>query len=663
MYLSLILSLSLAACATPTPTFTSEPPMTSTPASSAVGVWLTLPDQSKKLNREPDLSFGNTPATEATLAIDETQHFQQFEGAGAAMTDSSAWLLMNKLSAEARAQVLRALFTRAGNGIGLSYLRLPVGASDFARGDYSFDDIPSGTTDPALARFSIQHDEEYILPALREALTLNPQLRFMGSPWSAPAWMKNNGSMHGGSLLPEYFQAFADYHVKFAQAYGSAGIPIDTLTPQNEPMFETGGYPTMAMSAKDQQTFVRDYLGPALAQAGLNTRLIIFDHNWDLAKYPLEVLSDPLAAQYVSGVAFHCYGGDVSAQSTVHDAHADKGIWFTECSGGGWATNWGDNVSWNLRHLVIGNFRNWGNSVLLWNLALDENDGPQNGGCGNCRGVVTINQSTGAVTYNEEYAILGHVTKFVDPGAYRVESTFFPEGGPENVAFVNPDGSLVLLVHATRATTFVVEWNGQRFEYRLPAKGTVTFKWNGPARVGATATPQATATPRPTRTPAPASAAVSGPLAAQGFEQADSFYPVYQATASLSLDARSGDSSLLSHSAADFWHTVGARTLVNAGPYGRICFWIKDTTAFNNGRADNTVGVRLVDASGASEEKWTDHTGAGNNPKTVKDEWTQMCLNLSAYSLVDLTQIEAVEFAMYWAGDYYFDDITFEPLP
>lgn len=469
-----VLLAALTACTSPMTT-TPSPSPASTTSTNSVEVWLTFGDQSKKLSREADVHF--QAGENSGIVIDDAKRYQQMEGFGAAMTDSSAWLIMNKLDEAAREKVMRDLFTREGNGIGLSYVRIPMGASDFALKDYTFDDMQRGQADPELRRFNIEYDKPYIIPALKMASELNPQLRFMGSPWSAPAWMKKPKQLHGSSLAPEYYQAFADYHVRFVQTYAEQGVTIDSVTPQNEPMYETGGYPSMKMTAKEQSVFVRDFLAPSFEKANLSTRIVIFDHNWDLVNYPLEVLSDPQTADKVDGVAFHCYGGDVSAQSKAHDAHPDKGIWFTECSGGGWATNFADNLSWNLQNLVIGNFRNWGNSVMLWNLALDENDGPQNGGCGNCRGVVTINQESGEVTYNEEYYVLGHVAKFVDPGAYRIESTAESATVPPNVAFVNPDGSLVLIVESDRDMNFTVSWKGQSFNYHLPPHGVVTFKW------------------------------------------------------------------------------------------------------------------------------------------------------------------------------------------
>lgn len=651
-----------AAVAPTAETATLPPAVETTPAANQVQAWLTLPDQSQQLAQQPALTLTTAASqTEQVIELDPSLTYQPFEGAGAAMTESSAWLILNKLDETARQQLMNDLFTRQGSGIGLSYLRVPMGASDFALRNYSYSDISPAYSDPELRSFSIEPDLDDVIPALRLARSLNPALKLVGSPWSAPAWMKVSKNMNGGALRPEYLAAFAQYHLRFVQAYAEAGVPIDALTPQNEPMHETSGYPTMVMPPEQQAELIRDYLGPALDDAGLDTQIIIFDHNWDLVQYPLKVLSDPEAAAYIDGVAFHCYGGDVSAQSVLHQAHPDQPVYFTECSGGGWATDWSDNVSWNLRTLVIGNFRNWGRNLILWNLALDENDGPQNGGCGNCRGVVTINQADGSVTYNEEFTILGHVTKFVDPGAYRIESTAFTQGGPENVAFINPDGSLVLIVHSTQATTFEVAYAGQRFTYSLPAQGTVTFKWAAGATAGATATPAPTQTPRPSPTPGTVIRPENS-LVIQDFENTGAAYSVYQAEVSQGQPAYAGQSALHATSASGEWHTVGtqlAGSPVTAGAFSRLCFWIQDNT--DSDGDGNTIGVRLVDASGANEEKWSDHASVGENPKTQRGEWVQICLNLSAYSLLDLNQMAKIEFAMYWDGSFAIDEITLEP--
>ncbi|MFO7679176.1 MAG: glycoside hydrolase family 30 beta sandwich domain-containing protein [Chloroflexota bacterium] len=603
------------------------------PASAAdepVEVWLTLADESKLLNQEAGLQFqAGAGVAPQIITIDESQLYQQFEGAGAAMTDSSAWLIMNAISETERNALMADLFTGSGDGINLSYVRVPMGASDFALSSYTYNDMPAGQTDPTLANFSIAHDEAYIIPALQQARALNPQLRFMGTPWSAPAWMKDNGHLNGGSLQAQYYDAFADYHVKFAEAYAAHGLPIDTLTPQNEPEHETPNYPSMGMTAAEQKVFVRDNLGPALADANLQTRLLLLDHNWNLINYPLSILADPAAYAYADGTAFHCYSGDVANQSLMHQAYPDKGVWFTECSGGGWATDFGDNMTWNMQNLVVGNFRNYGKSLLLWNLALDENDGPQNGGCDNCRGVVTINQATKAIDYNVEYYVLGHVTKFVDPGAYRIDSTEFIATGPENVAFHNPDGSLVLIVHAAEAATFDVAWQGQHFSYSLPAQGTVTFKWEGGS--------------------VPAADNVL-----QGFEAEGTYFDVYQTTPTLSNTARFGTYSLQVVGPGN-WHTVGAKlnnSPVDASGFSEICFWVLDTGHNNEG-----IAFKLVDVSTASKEIWS--TDLPTPLRTVQNEWVQMCFDVSAFTGIDLSAIDHVELTTYWGDPYLYDQITY----
>ncbi|MCS7010118.1 MAG: hypothetical protein NZL98_01950 [Anaerolineales bacterium] len=659
--LLLVLFYLLAACGDAMTGLTAMPSPTPTPALEGIQVWVTLGDRSKLLSHEPPLRFTpGRPLEGTTIQIDASILYQQFEGAGAAMTESSAWLIMDVLDERTREELMRNLFTREGSGIGLSYLRLPMGASDFALDDYTYNDLPLGQTDPTLRFFNIERDRKYVIPALKMALALNPDLRLMGSPWSAPAWMKRGERLHGSSLRPEFFQAFADYHVRFIQAYAAEGITIDAITPQNEPLHASESYPTMYMSAQEQQKFVRDHLGPALRAANLKTKILILDHNWDLADYALEVLSDPAAAAYVDGVAFHCYGGDVSAQSRIHAAFPEKGIWFTECSGGEWATDFSANLKWNLENLVIGNFRHWGKSLLLWNLALDENHGPQNGGCPNCRGVVTIHRRTRQITYNEEYYVLGHVTKFVDPGAYRIQSTPRGNGVPDHVAFLNPDGSLVLIVQTDSKITFHVTWNGRFFTYSMPASGVVTFKWQANVQPIATVTVVAAATPTPRPTPPAAQAPSAGLLL--DFEDRPTIFAAQNAQAEFGEIAYSGQRSLKSSSTDGNWHIVGVRLNrpLDLTGFQKLCFWVYDTTLGDTGKANNTVGLRLTDAFGRKQEIWSDHAVAGPNPRTWRNTWVQMCFWLSAYREVDLQTITSLEFETYWPGQVYFDDVSLE---
>jgi glucosylceramidase len=397
-------------------------------------------------------------------------------GFGASLTHSSAWLIRNSLTAEQRGALMQKLFDPE-QGIGLSTLRHPVGASDFARASFTFNDLPSGSTDPTLVQFSIDVDREYLIPVLLEARAINSELRIIGTPWTAPAWMKTSGSLLGGSLLPEHYGAFARYLVRYVQEFAAAGVPIAAITPANEPLFEPPDYPGMHMDASQQADFIKHHLGPALASSGLPTQIFVYDHNWDRPDYPIQVLDDSQARSYVSGSAFHCYAGNVSAQSTVHATHPDKQIMLSECSGTVGSSFAGD-LRWGLQNLFIGGARHWATDVLLWNLALDENSGPRIGGCERCRGVVTIDQQTGAVTYNVEYYALGHASHAARPGAVRIESTSF-ENRLETVAFENRDGSIGLIVFnaAPNDETFAIHWSAQTLTYTLPAGAVATLRW------------------------------------------------------------------------------------------------------------------------------------------------------------------------------------------
>jgi glucosylceramidase len=443
-----------------------------------VDIWITTGDKSQLLKQQTDVVFEPGAGSGGTLiTVNPAITFQTISGFGAALTDSSAWLIQNRMSAPQREKLLRQLFS-AESGIGINYLRLPMGASDFtASGFYSYNDNPPGGSDPSQSNFSVAHDEAYIIPQLQQARQLNPALKIMGSPWSAPAWMKTNNSLMGGSLRTNYEASYALYLAKFVQAYEAAGLPIDALTLQNEPL-HTSNYPSMSMSATQQTNLIKNHVGPLFAAEGLATKIIAYDHNWDHPEYPLQVLNDPDARQYVAGTAFHAYAGDVSAQTTVRNAYPDKEIHFTEISGGDWGTNFGDNLVWNFRNIFIGGTRNWTKTALLWNLALDQNNGPHQEGCSDCRGVVTVNSATGNVTFNEEFYSLGQMTKAIRPGAVRINSTTNDDFN--TVAFENPDGSrvLVALNPHNSASTIRLYSSGEHFTYQIPGKSVATFHWD-----------------------------------------------------------------------------------------------------------------------------------------------------------------------------------------
>ena len=445
---------------------------------SAVNVWVTTGDKTQLLRQHSDVLFAPGAGSGGTaISVIPTTTYQTIDGFGAAMTDSSAWLLQNEMTPAQRDKLMRQLFSPE-SGIGMNYLRVPIGASDFtASGFYTYNDNPPGGTDELQQHFSIAHDQAYIIPRLQQARALNPQLKLMASPWTAPAWMKTNNSLTGGSLAAQWEASYARYLAKIVQAYEAAGLPIDTLSVQNEPL-HTSNYPSMFMSATQQMNLIKNHVGPLFAAEEITTKLLAYDHNWDNTAYPIAVLNDPVARQYVAGTAFHAYAGSVDAQTTVHNAHPDKDIYFTEITGGDWATNFGDNLVWNYQNIIIGNTRNWGKNAILWNLALNQNDGPHQNGCGNCRGVVTVNDATGAVTFNEEFYVLGQVTKVVQSGAVRINST--TNSTLNTVAFLNPDGSRVLIAlnpNSSSATARVFE-AGQHFNYSIPGKSVATFLWN-----------------------------------------------------------------------------------------------------------------------------------------------------------------------------------------
>jgi len=415
-----------------------------------------------------------------TIDIDPTVTFQEMDGFGASLTESSAYLIYNALPEQQRQALMIDLFD-PNTGIGLSFLRQPMGSSDFRLTDYTYDDVPIGQTDYELQNFSIASDRNFIIPLLLEALAINPNIKIMGSPWSAPAWMKDSEQLGYGRLADSdyVYQAYADYFVKYIQAYAAEGLAIDAVTLQNEPHYEPYGYPGMWMDPSDQARLAI-CLGQRLQANNIHTKIVIWDHNWDDPGYPITVLDDPEANSYIAGTAFHGYAGGPSAQLKVVKAHPDKDIYFTECSGGGWAPIFGDNLMWDISTLIIKAVRYYAKTVAKWNIALDENNGPKiSGGCDNCRGVVTINQSTGQVTREVEYYSLGHAAKFVRPGAKRIASTEYAGQHIENVAFVNPDGSTVVIVlnPNTFRQNVQLKWKGQSFIYGLPARSVTSFKW------------------------------------------------------------------------------------------------------------------------------------------------------------------------------------------
>lgn len=431
-----------------------------------------------KLAQLPEpLSYDNdSTGSGVNVVIDAETTYQEMVGFGAALTGSSAYVISTHLSESRQDELLRDLFDPE-EGIGISFIRLTIGASDFSLSDYTYNDLGSGQSDRTVDGFDISMEEEYLIPMLRKILDINPYIKVMATPWSPPAWMKTNESLDNGGRLKGLFQeSFAIYLVKYIQAMEDKGIPIHSITVQNEPLY-AAPYMSMEMSSEEQKIFIRDYLGPMMQAESLETKVIIYDHNWDDINYPLDILSDPSARQYIEGTAFHCYAGDVDAMSVVHDEYPEAGIYFTECSGGDFAPDYAENLSWNTDNLIVGATRNWSKSVLFWNLALDENNGPRNGGCQNCRGVVTVNSSTGSYQTNEEYVLLGHISKYVRPGAVRIKTLSTRSQNISQVAFKNVDESVVVVAfnHRNRSQTLRLRYGDDRVAYEIESGMLTTF--------------------------------------------------------------------------------------------------------------------------------------------------------------------------------------------
>ncbi|HEY6499898.1 MAG TPA: ricin-type beta-trefoil lectin domain protein [Streptosporangiaceae bacterium] len=465
------------------------------PASAAnepVNVWLTTTSGSsgrtvtRGLQQQTPVAFASGHAGSGqVITVDERTKYQQFTGGGASMTDTAGYLLGSSgaISSSTQASVMSALFSPT-SGIGLDFLRNPMGASDLARSNYSYDDMPAGQTDPSLAHFSISHDLTDILPLTKDAEQLNPNLKLMVVPWSAPAWMKDNDSFTGqGDLESQYYAAYAQYFVKTIQAYQAQGVHVDYVSAQNEPGCCSGAnYPTMAWNGSGLDYFTANDLLPAFHAAGLSTKVLALDWNWsNYADYgatevnDATVRNDPL----FGGVAWHGYDeGSAAEQSTVHNEYPGIGTFDTEHSGGTWIANQQQEDMQN----IIDYTRNWGQSVVKWSLAVDQNDGPHNGGCGTCTGLITVHNGdsqSGQVTYTVEYYDMGQLTKFVKPGAYRIAST--ASSSVPNVAWQNPDGSKALVAYNQTGASqpITVNWGGESFTYTLPAQTTATFTWSG----------------------------------------------------------------------------------------------------------------------------------------------------------------------------------------
>lgn len=406
-----------------------------------------------------------------TIVLDAGKTYQPILGFGAAFTDAACYMF-NQLPAARRDALFTQLF-HPGE-LGLNVNRVCMGASDYATKLYSYCD---GDADPELTRFSIDHDRQWILPMLREALAKNPEMFIFGSPWSPPGWMKSNGSMLGGNMQRRYMHSHAQYFVRFIQEYAKEGVPIAAVTVNNEvDTDQDGRMPACLWPQEYEVDFIRGQLGPALEKAQLGTQIWMLDHNYNLWGRALASLSETDVLKYCQGIAWHGYVGDAARVTQVQEAFPEVGMYWTEggpdITNADYATDW---VRWG--KTFTSNLRNWCRAVTAWNYALDH-EGKPNIGPFPCGGLVTVHGDTKEVTYSGQFWAMAQFSKFVKRGAVRISS----EGDLNDlfhVAFKNPDGQHVLVItnagSSPRSVTLSMQ--EQYAEVQLTPNSVTTLIW------------------------------------------------------------------------------------------------------------------------------------------------------------------------------------------
>ncbi len=434
-----------------------------------VNYWVTKADQSVLLTKQTPIVFYTASNAGSSINVDSTTTYQTIDGFGYTLTGGSAHAI-NTLDATTKNNLLQELFGNASNSVGVSYLRISIGASDLNASVFSYDDTAGDTT---LLQFSLAADKTDLIPILKAILAINPAIKIIAAPWSAPVWMKDNNNSIGGSLLTQYYNVYANYFVRYVQSMKAEGITIDAVTPQNEPL-NPNNNPSLYMDANTESSFIENNLGPAFHNAGLTTKIICYDHNCDKPDYAETVLSNDAINNYVDGSAFHLYAGDISALSSVHNSYPSKNLYFTEeytSSSGSFS---GDFL-WHIKNVMIGSMNNWSRTALEWNLASDANYEPHTqGGCDQCKGALTI---SGSVTRNVGYYIIAQASKFVPAGSVRIASSSI--NGLYNVAFLTPLGKKVLIVlnDGSSAITFNINYKSNYATTAIAANSASTYVW------------------------------------------------------------------------------------------------------------------------------------------------------------------------------------------
>ncbi|SHM36105.1 glycoside hydrolase family 30 protein [Chryseobacterium polytrichastri] len=436
-----------------------------------VQIWLTKGDESVRLQQQTPISFVNNSNSFQNIDIDDTQKFQYIDGFGYTLTGGSVEVI-NRLSPSKRKALLNELFGNDKNSISISYLRLSIGASDLDSQVFSYDDLPEGQTDPSLSKFSLARDKD-LIAMLKEILAINPKIKIISAPWSAPVWMKDNGKSKGGSLKPEFYDVYAKYFVKYIQEMQKEGITIDAVTPQNEPL-HPGNNPSLYMPSDQQKDFIKKSLGPIFKSNHIKTKIVVYDHNCNKPEYVTNILSDAEASQYIDGSAFHLYEGEISALGTVHAAFPNKNLYFTEQWTGAKGT-FNEDLNWHTKNVIIGSMRNWSKIALEWNVANDTQYKPHtDGGCTECKGAITVSDSEN-FTRNVAYYIIAHASKFIPADSRRIAST--QTDNLATAAFMTPAGKRILVVQngAKNEETFNIKYNGKTATVTLSGNSVATY--------------------------------------------------------------------------------------------------------------------------------------------------------------------------------------------
>ena len=454
-----------------------------------VAIYTTTSSLTRDLTRDAVNFSPKDNLAPTTITLNPAEQYQTMDGFGAAITGSTCYNLLLMKPADRHAFLTETFSDK--DGFGFSYIRISIGCSDFSLSEYTCCDTKG------IENFALQSEEkDYILPILKEILAINPSIKVIAAPWTCPKWMKVKSltdrtpldSWTNGQLNPDYYQDYATYFVKWIQAFKAEGIDIYAVTPQNEPL-NRGNSASLYMEWEEQRDFVKTALGPQMKAAGLSTKIYAFDHNYNYdniesqKNYPGKIYEDAAASQYLAGAAYHIYGGNREELLNIHQAYPEKELLFTETSIGTW--NSGRDLSKRLmedmEEVALGTINNWCKGVIVWNLMLDNDRGPnREGGCQTCYGAVDINNSDyKTIIRNSHYYIIAHLSSVVKPGAVRIATTGYTDNGITCSAFENTDGTYAfVLINNNEKSKKITVSDGQRhFAYDVPGKSVTSYRW------------------------------------------------------------------------------------------------------------------------------------------------------------------------------------------